>query len=117
MGPRLGSTPRTYDLSTRSQAFEPHPQQGWHVKLTVNNDGSQGSDVKHKVFWVTGCEIPPPHDDHDGPHDNDDRGAHDNDSESTTTTTEEPTTTTSESTTTTSEEPTTTTSVYTTSTT
>jgi hypothetical protein len=29
------------------------------VKLTVNNDGSQGADVKHKVFWVLGCETPP----------------------------------------------------------
>ena len=49
----------TYDLSTLLQGFEPHPQQGWHVKLTVNNDGSQGADVKHKVFWVSGCETPP----------------------------------------------------------
>ncbi len=39
--------------------FTPHPQQGFHVKLTVNADGSQGADVKHKVFWVTGCETPP----------------------------------------------------------
>jgi LPXTG-motif cell wall-anchored protein len=49
----------TYDLSALLQGFEPHPQQGWHVKLTVNNDGSQGADVKHKVFWVSGCETPP----------------------------------------------------------
>lgn len=33
--------------------IEPHPQQGWHLKLTVNADGSIGSDVKHKVLWVT----------------------------------------------------------------
>ena len=33
----------------------PHPIQGYHVMLTVNNPGSQGADVKHKVFWVTGC--------------------------------------------------------------
>jgi len=32
-----------------------HPQQGYHVYLTVNTTGSQGSDVKHKVFWVTDC--------------------------------------------------------------
>jgi hypothetical protein len=38
--------------------IEPHPNQGFHVKLTINADGSQGADVKHKVFWVTGC--PPP---------------------------------------------------------
>ena len=84
----------TYDLSTALEGFEQHPQQGWHVKLTVNNDGSQGADVKHKVFWVTGCEVPPPTTTPTAP---------------TTTTTEEPTTTTSESTTTTSESTTTTT--------
>jgi hypothetical protein len=33
----------------------PHPVQGFHVKLTVNAEGSQGADSKHKVFWVTGC--------------------------------------------------------------
>jgi LPXTG-motif cell wall-anchored protein len=49
----------TYDLTALLQKFTPHPQQGWHIKLTVNNDGSQGADVKHKVFWVTGCEKPP----------------------------------------------------------
>ncbi|HKA84148.1 MAG TPA: hypothetical protein VKD21_09805 [Acidimicrobiales bacterium] len=49
----------TYDLSAALAGFEQHPQQGWHVKLTVNNDGSQGADVKHKVFWVSGCETPP----------------------------------------------------------
>jgi hypothetical protein len=35
--------------------IEPHPNQGFHVKLTVNAEGSQGADTKHKVFWVTGC--------------------------------------------------------------
>jgi hypothetical protein len=40
--------------------FEPHPQQGFHVKLTINAEGSQGADVKHKVFWVTPCEQPSP---------------------------------------------------------
>jgi hypothetical protein len=39
--------------------FTPHPNQGFHVKLTVNADGSQGADTKHKVFWVSGCETPP----------------------------------------------------------
>ena len=37
----------------------PHPVQGFHVKLTVNAEGSQGADVKHKVFWVTGCAPSP----------------------------------------------------------
>jgi len=35
--------------------IEPHPNQGFHVKLTIHADGSQGADVKHKVFWVTGA--------------------------------------------------------------
>ena len=35
--------------------IEPHPNQGFHVKLTIHADGSQGADTKHKVFWVTGC--------------------------------------------------------------
>ena len=37
----------------------PHPVQGFHVKLTINAEGSQGADTKHKVFWVTGC-VPAP---------------------------------------------------------
>jgi hypothetical protein len=39
--------------------IEPHPQQGFHVMLTINAEGSQGADVKHKVFWSTGC-VPAP---------------------------------------------------------
>jgi len=34
----------------------PHPKQGYHVKLTINTPHSKGADVKHKVFWVQGCE-------------------------------------------------------------
>jgi len=37
-----------------------HPQQGYHVKLTINTPISNGADVKHKVFWVEGCDVPPP---------------------------------------------------------
>jgi hypothetical protein len=51
---------QTYDLSSILQGIEPHPQQGWHVKLTINAQGSQGADVKHKVFWVASCETHPP---------------------------------------------------------
>ena len=32
-----------------------HPQQGYHLKLTVHAEGSIGADTKHKVFWVDGC--------------------------------------------------------------
>jgi hypothetical protein len=46
---------RTVDLSDALADIEPHPKQGWHVKLTVHVDGAQGSDVKHKVFWVSDC--------------------------------------------------------------
>ncbi len=35
---------------------EPHAQQGYHVKLTVHTPYSQGSDTKHKVYWVEGCD-------------------------------------------------------------
>ncbi len=45
----------TYDLTDVLAAIAPHPQQGWHVKLTVHADGSQGADTKFKVFWVSGC--------------------------------------------------------------
>lgn len=42
----------SYRLSFTGQS---HPQQGYHVKLTINADGSRGADVKHKVFWVQPC--------------------------------------------------------------
>jgi LPXTG-motif cell wall-anchored protein len=96
----------TYDLTSLLADFEPHPQQGWHVKLTVNADGSQGADVKHKVFWVTGCEAPPTT-----------STSTSTTSTSTTTTTVKPTSTTTTSTTSTTEKPTSTTTTSTTSTT
>ena len=49
---RHASTTWTLALS----AYPVHPQQGYHVKLTVNADGSQGADTKHKVFWVGPCD-------------------------------------------------------------
>jgi len=45
----------TYDLTAGLAGIEPQPQQGWHVKLTVHADGSQGAATKFKVFWVSGC--------------------------------------------------------------
>ena len=48
----------TYTLNFTG--IEPHPQQGFHVKLTINADGSKGNDRKHKVFWVQGCSTPTP---------------------------------------------------------
>jgi cell division septation protein DedD len=88
----------TYDLSGLLDGFEQHPQQGWHIKLTINADGSQGSDLKHKTFWVTDCEVPPP-------------TTTTSTTAPTTSTTEEPTTSTTEApTTSTTEAPTTSTS-------
>ena len=29
--------------------------QGFHVKMTVHAEGSQGADTKYKVLWVSGC--------------------------------------------------------------
>jgi hypothetical protein len=43
----------TYTLDFTGIA--PHPNQGFHVKLTIHAEGSQGADTKYKVFWVTGC--------------------------------------------------------------
>ncbi len=43
----------TYTLDLTG--IDPHPEQGVHVKLTIQADGSQGADTKYKVFWVTGC--------------------------------------------------------------
>ena len=49
---------REYNLSPYLVGLEPHPVQGYHIKLTINADGSQGNDSKHKVFWVTNCTVP-----------------------------------------------------------
>jgi hypothetical protein len=40
------------DLSAALAVVEPHPQQGFHVRLTVEVDGG----AKHKTFWVSGCD-------------------------------------------------------------
>jgi len=47
----------TVNLSNALTASGATPQanQGYHVKLTINADGSQGADTKHKVFWVRPC--------------------------------------------------------------
>lgn len=46
---------RTYDLSSALRSYMAHPQQGYHIKLHVNAEGSIGSDKKHKAFWVAEC--------------------------------------------------------------
>lgn len=44
---------QVYDLTFDG---EPHPKQGYHVKLTVSTPRSLGNDTKTKVFWVAPCE-------------------------------------------------------------
>ena len=46
----------TYDLSGALAGYTAHPQQGYHVKVKVEAEGSIGADTKYKVFWVTDCE-------------------------------------------------------------
>lgn len=46
----------TLDVS----ALTEHPNQGYHVKLTIHADGTKGGDTKHKTFWVQGCDGQPP---------------------------------------------------------
>ena len=47
----------TEDLSSpiAASGVSPDPSQGFHVRLTVNADGSIGANTKHKTFWVKGC--------------------------------------------------------------
>ena len=45
-----------YDISAALSAYDPHANQGYHVMVTVWNEGAPAGDarVKHKVFWVEG---------------------------------------------------------------
>jgi hypothetical protein len=45
----------TYDLTNAVSRLKLQPQQGYHIRLTINADGSQGANTKHKTFWVRGC--------------------------------------------------------------
>ncbi len=47
------------EVYTLSFDGEPHPKQGYHVKLTVHTPRSNGNDSKTKVFWVEPCEPTP----------------------------------------------------------
>lgn len=40
---------------TLSFTGDPHPQQGYHVKVVVDTPHSKGSTLKSKVFWVEPC--------------------------------------------------------------
>ena len=56
-GTDLDGSTGPIDLSDAfaSSGATAHPKQGYHVMLTVHAEGSIGADVKHKVYWVTGC--------------------------------------------------------------
>ena len=51
-----------YNLSDYVQGLDPHPQHGYHIKLTTTIKNADGSNVpggvKHKVFWIK-CTPPP----------------------------------------------------------
>jgi len=54
-------TGRTWNGSTDNSltlSGTPHPKQGFHVKLTFTapDGNTNGSTVKHKVFWVQPCQ-------------------------------------------------------------
>jgi hypothetical protein len=53
-----GVVPLDISEALSESGVTPHPTQGYHVKVTVNAEGSKGADVKHKTFWVS-CESEP----------------------------------------------------------
>jgi LPXTG-motif cell wall-anchored protein len=50
-----------YNLTDYVRGLDPHPQQGYHIKLTITVRNADGSavpgGVKHKVFWIK-CSPP-----------------------------------------------------------
>jgi hypothetical protein len=47
-----------YNLNKVLRDYDPHPQQGYHVKVEVNAPFSKRADNKFKVFWVDSCGYP-----------------------------------------------------------
>lgn len=47
------ATSRLYKLDTTGLTL--HPNQGYHIKVTIHAEGSQGNDTKSKVFWLQPC--------------------------------------------------------------
>ena len=50
----------TYDLSAALKSYMAHEQQGFHIKLKINAQGSIGADTKYKAFWVEECAYSAP---------------------------------------------------------
>jgi hypothetical protein len=55
-----GNGNHSFDISDLVKNFTSRPNQGFHVKLDIETTWSNGSDSKHKTFWVTSCVNPPP---------------------------------------------------------
>ena len=49
---------RTYTLDV--SGLTPQPEQGYHIKLTIQTPAPNGADKKFKVYWVEGCDEPNP---------------------------------------------------------
>lgn len=47
-----------YSLAISGPPHKDEAKQGYHVKVTVDTEYSQGNDVKHKVFWYRPCQPP-----------------------------------------------------------
>jgi hypothetical protein len=48
---------KAYELDVSGLTAQ--PQQGYHIKVTVDVTGSIGADEKYKVFWYEPCGAPP----------------------------------------------------------
>ncbi|MFI5624525.1 hypothetical protein ACIA03_13755 [Nocardioides sp. NPDC051685] len=48
------------EVYTLTATGVPHPEQGFHAKVTIHTPGSIGNDTKTKVFWFQNCaEVEP----------------------------------------------------------
>jgi hypothetical protein len=54
-----GNYNHSFDIYDLVKNFTPQPNQGFHVKLEIETTWSNGSDTKHKTFWMTSCGNPP----------------------------------------------------------
>src|SRR5690606_30671928 len=49
---------KSYQLQISGPPMKVGDKHGYHIKVTVNTEYSQGNDVKHKVFWYQTCQPP-----------------------------------------------------------
>ncbi|MFE6511673.1 hypothetical protein ACFVDI_00665 [Nocardioides sp. NPDC057767] len=48
------------EVYTLTATGVPHPEQGFHAKVTIHTPGSIGNDTKTKVFWFQNCAVEEP---------------------------------------------------------